>query len=521
MSSSFDQSDLEKLQSRTETASPGAEPVEDRRENATSTAQLSQGSGWIASLQRFAGKYGVEQRGIERVPAEERTDSSMSKMGTIWLSSNLVISSFALGALSTPVFHLSFLSTFVTILFTNLGGALPVCFFSTFGCKFGLRQMVLSRFYFGYHVTNKMIALFNILACIGWSAVNVLVGAQLFHAINPSVPGWAGIIALAASTFVVTLFGYRIVHAYERFSWIPSFIVFLVVLGEFARLDKFDPSATPTTVRDETGSVLSFAASIFGFVTGWTSFSADYTVYQPPARSRASIFAWTFAGLFTPLMFTELLGAAVATATRHHPEFDKAYRDSGVGGLLVLVLVPRLSVFGEFCVIVLALSTIANNCPNIYSVSLTLQVFSTQTQQVPRFVWVLAGTVAYIAIAIPAYAHFESALEAFMVSIAYWLAIYEGICLAEHFFFRRRLSAYNLHDYNNASVLPPGWAALSAFCMGAVGVMLGMANKLYKGPIGNLCGGIHGGDVGFELGFVFASLSYIVFRRVEKEYFGR
>lgn len=32
------------------------------------------GNSWYAKLQRIAGKYGVEQRGIERVPEYERTD---------------------------------------------------------------------------------------------------------------------------------------------------------------------------------------------------------------------------------------------------------------------------------------------------------------------------------------------------------------------------------------------------------------------------------------------------------------
>jgi hypothetical protein len=37
-------------------------------------------------LQRFAGRYGLEQRGIERVPEEERTDKSTMKVGTmVWL----------------------------------------------------------------------------------------------------------------------------------------------------------------------------------------------------------------------------------------------------------------------------------------------------------------------------------------------------------------------------------------------------------------------------------------------------
>lgn len=82
----------------------------------------------------------------------------------------MVVSSFAIGALATPVFYLGFVDSIrqschpylcqnaanseyslVTILFVNILGILPVCFFSTFGSAFGLRQMVLSRYYFGFY----------------------------------------------------------------------------------------------------------------------------------------------------------------------------------------------------------------------------------------------------------------------------------------------------------------------------------------------------------------------------------
>ena len=41
------------------------------------------GDSFYAKAQRLAGKFGVEQRGIERVPSDERTDSSMSSVGTL------------------------------------------------------------------------------------------------------------------------------------------------------------------------------------------------------------------------------------------------------------------------------------------------------------------------------------------------------------------------------------------------------------------------------------------------------
>ena len=104
-----------------------------------------------AKLQRFVTKFGVEARGIERVPDDERTDKNTWKVGTMWCAANMVVSSFAIGVLAIPVFGLGFSDSCLTIFFINLLGVMPVCFFSTFGPRFGMRQMILSRFYFGYY----------------------------------------------------------------------------------------------------------------------------------------------------------------------------------------------------------------------------------------------------------------------------------------------------------------------------------------------------------------------------------
>lgn len=41
------------------------------------------GNSLYAKIQRFAGKYSIEQRGIERVPEDERTDTNLVKVGTM------------------------------------------------------------------------------------------------------------------------------------------------------------------------------------------------------------------------------------------------------------------------------------------------------------------------------------------------------------------------------------------------------------------------------------------------------
>ena len=452
----------------------------------------------------------------------------------------MVVSSFAIGVLGKSLFVLGFVDAILVVLFFNLLGNLPVCYFSTFGPLFGLRQMIVSRFWYGWHGV-KIIAVFNVLACIGWSSVNAIVGAQLINAVDNDVPGWAGIIIIAVCTLLVTLFGYKVVHIYEFWSWIPTFIVFMIVLGEFAHSGDF--VNIPMGVGEsEIGSVLSFGAVIYGFATGWTSYAADYTVYQNPTNSRKKVFLATWLGLISPLLLTEMLGVAVMTATDDpSSRYSQGYNESSSGGLLAAVLVYSLGNFGKFCLVLLGLSIIANNCPNLYTVGLTMQVFGRWMQAVPRFVWTTIATGVYIAIAIPGYTHFEEVLENFvsqvrkyadrktlanrldqMNFIGYWLAIYEGIALSEHLAFRRGMRGYKPEHYDHPSALPPGLAAISAFLVGVVGVVMGMSQVWFIGPIARHIGDpAYGGDIGFELGFFFAAAAYLLFRPLELHFFRR
>lgn len=275
------------------------------------------------------------------------------------------------------------------------------------------------------NVTNQgriIVALFNVLACSGWSAINVILGAQLLSTVNSNIPGWASILVIAAGTSILSVFGYKIVHMYANWCWIPGFIIFLIVLGEFAHSGGFN-NIPMHSGRAEAVSVLGFSASVFGFATGWTSLAADYAVYQPANASRVKVFAWTYAGLLFPLLFCQILGLAIATAivpestdTFTNPYSD-GYDKSGVGGLLGAVLLPPLGRFGQFCLVVIALSTIANNGANMYSLTFSLQLLGRWIQAVPRFVWSFIGTVVYCAIAIPGYSKFEDILTDLMLLI--------------------------------------------------------------------------------------------------------
>jgi purine-cytosine permease-like protein len=103
----------------------------------------------------------------------------------------------------------------------------------------------------------------------------------------------------------------------------------------------------------------------------------------------------------------------------------------------------------------------------------------------------------------------------------YWLAIYEGISIPEHIIFKKGMRGYVPSHYDQPHKLPPSFAALGAFCFGVFGAVMGMAQVWFTGPAGKAVGGKFGGDIGFEMAFAFAVVSYCPMRYLEKKYFGR
>ncbi|KAK4229140.1 purine-cytosine permease [Podospora fimiseda] len=489
----------------------------DSKEGTLIEEKVIENVGFFDRVTKHLGQYGVEERGVERVPEDQRTDKSLFSLASIWFSANLSIPTFAFGCVAVPIFGLGFVDTAFLVIFVNAVAAIPPCFFASFGPKFGVRQMLLSRFFFGYHVM-KLLATLQIIVCLGWASVNAIVGAQLFQAVNPDIPGWAGILVIALSTLIVCFIGYKAIHLYERWAAVPAGIIYLIVLGVFAHSGKFDSLLPLKTGPTEKAGLLSYSAGLFGFTCGWSVFAADYGVYQPATKSPKSVFIWSFGGLYIPIVFLELFGAAVGTAIVNDEGYRVAYENYSIGGLLSQVLVPELGGFGKFCIVILAMSIVAGNCPNIYSSAFAIQVLGKATMRVPRFFWTIFGTAIYVAIAIPGYERFETWLENIVLITGYWVSLYTGIALVEHFLFRRGYDGYRIEDVNNPKALPPGFASLAGFGLGAFGVVMGMSQVWWTGPISKAAGG---GDMGFEMGLGFSMVSYAGFRAIEKSYMKR
>ncbi|KAH8924210.1 hypothetical protein BT69DRAFT_1261642 [Atractiella rhizophila] len=472
-------------------------------------------------VQRFD-RWGLETSGIERKLPSERTQKHLYDSFTMWFAANCTVSTFSLGTLGASVFGLDLRPAILTILFFNLLSTLPVALFSTFGPKLGLRQMTLSRFSFGYW-TNYIPVVLNLIACIGWSTINSIVGGETLRAVSQShrIPEAAAIVIIAAMTLVVSFMGYKFVHIYEKYTWIPALVIFIIIAGEGIphMTTQGWNEANPSPV--EAASVLSFGAAIVGQGLGWVSLAADYSVNYPEDSPSWKLFLWTYAGLNIPTVLIESLGAGMMTTFLNKPTWEERYLRDGIGGLLGAGLSP-LGGFGQFLLVLLALSIVGNNIPNLYSFALTFQALGPVAQAIPRMFLVLVGTGIYIALAIVGANHFESWLDTMLVILSYWLAIYASIVIEEHFIFRKgRFANYRPDEFNNWRLLPLGVASFLALGCGVAGAVLGMAQVWYVGVIGKKIGiPAFGGDIGFELSAGFTCVTYPIFRYFELKYWG-
>ena len=444
---------------------------------------------------------GIEAQGIERVSPKARAHIRITDNCTIWLSANMVISTVALGALSTGVFFLGFWDSVAAIIIFNVLGILPVAFLSTLGPKLGLRTMTISRFSFGW-VGGSIMAIFNVAATLGWSTVNVILGGQVVAALsNGAIPQQVGILVITILTTLVSIYGYKFIHRYERYAWIPMAIIFFLLL--LVSGSKMKITATPALTITELASFVSFGGAVYGFATGWSSYASDYNVKQPETFSPTRVFWLTFLGVAIPCITLEIFGMALTTAFTN---------TTGIGDLLTRAAQP-LGSFGTFLLVLLALSIVANNIPNDYSLGLSMQVLGRPFQRINRAVWALIASVIYVLVAEAAATNFNQTLSNFLLLIAYWLAPWGIILILEHFVFRR--GRYNIDDWNTRSRLPVGWAAIISTLIGFGGILLGAAQVFYVGPLAHALGGQYGMDIGFELGLIFAGLAYLLLRRME------
>ena len=211
------------------------------------------------------------------------------------------------------------------------------------------------------------------------------------------------------------------------------------------------------------------------------------------------------------------MGAACMTAVKVSPAFASAYENHGAGGLMGEVLHP-LHGFGQFLLVLLALSIIGCNLVNVYSAAFMCQNFHPWALRVPRFVYTILATAIIIAVSIAGEDSFNEVLESFLDVIGYYVTPFLACIAFDYFFFRHR--SLPLDDWNDMNKLPVGIAGFFAVGMGFVGGVLFMDQKWYEGVVSRAIKP-DGCELGWLFSGVFSLIGFVPARLIERHFTGR
>ncbi|KAI8612877.1 purine-cytosine permease FCY21 [Chytriomyces sp. MP71] len=470
----------------------------------------------VESKTSWLSKIGAEERGVEWVPESERIEPTVWTRFdalTFWFSVNCAATSVPIGLLAS-VFSLGMRDALLCIFGFNFLGCCLIGLCAIMGPATGLRQMVIARYSFGYWGA-VFLSFVNIITQMGFAVVAIIVGGQILAAVFQGLPLTWGIIIISLVTLVLCFFGYKHVHTYMRYAWFLVFIFFCMLWGVAAPYS----TATETSVSgsEKITSVLIYGGILFGTCSGWTPVAADYNMAMPATSSKSITFILTFLGNFLGLSFCEVLGVVIGTALTTNDEWNATYADgSNWGGLMNTMFKGKFSGFGVFIMLIMALSTVANNIANTYSAGLSVQALGSLMQKIPRAVWTILVVIIYTIAGVVGQTSFSSILSNLLSILSYWTGFFATVLIEEYFLFRK--DGFNSAAYNSPSELPVGLAGLAALIVGVAGAVLGMSQIWYVGAIATQVGGA---DIGFELAILFAGVVYPIARHFELKRFRR
>ncbi|KAK7423814.1 hypothetical protein QQZ08_008857 [Neonectria magnoliae] len=455
----------------------------------------------------------VEEKGIQPIPVEERQMTRFYNIFTIWFSINSNILGITFGMLGPLAYGLSLRDSSLAILFFCMLSSIAPAYLATFGPKTGMRQMIQARYSFGRYVVSIPVLL-NLATLTGFIVIIYVVGGQCLSAVSGgSLTPDVGIVIIGILSLLISFCGFKVLHYYETYAFIPAVIAIAIATGCGGSVLK--NQAVPAEPASAS-MVLSFGMIVAGYMIPWAAIASDLTTYFDPKVPSWRVFTYSYFGLLTPTVLLMVLGAAIAGALPNEPDWEEAYGQSLVGGILAAMLASAGG-FGKFVVVILSLTLLGNTGGTMYAITLNFQTLIPGLIKIPRYAFAIVVTVIVIPTAIRAQRDFFVNLENFIALIAYWSASFIGIVITEHLFFRRgNYASYDHAIWNVASHLPVGLAAITSGVLSFGLVVPCMAQAWWTGPIAKTTG-----DIGFEVAFVLSTLFYIPLRHLEKKVSGR
>lgn len=362
-------------------------------------------------------------------------------------------------------------------------GSIPFALLSIVGPATGYPQIAQSRSSFGRRGAYVPAAL-NWFSTTGWSAVTFILGGLALSLFLP-LPFALGVAIFAAIQIAVAFYGHNFLHRFEQ-------VMALILVGVFVAMSIVAvPGATAATYTPSGGGIVGFAFMTIlaaSIPLSWAPYAADFSRYLAPKTPQRNIFLPTFLGMTVACIWVEAIGVLLTTSLGSLGDPVLVFAHA-LGGNLV---VPLL--------LLLAVSLLAANAPNLYSSGLSLLALDVPVKRGSSIV--VGGTIA-TALAIWGGTDRITFYESWLFFVAYWIAPWAAIVLVSFFVFRRRGA-----EPSPETARPWHVPALAAY-VGAVLVSVPFMSQAprFVGPVSSVIGGL---DLSNLVSFFSATILFYV-----------
>lgn len=431
----------------------------------------------------------VERRTIDIIPLEERHGRPRD-LFTIWFSSNIMPLTFVTGALAPAVFGLSFWWSLVAIVLGNVVGALFMALHSAQGPRLGVPQMIQSRAQFGYFGA-LLVVLVAVAMYVGFFASNLILGGQSLNQVAGGISVDWGIVICAVVSLAITIFGYDVIHAVNRWAVVlfgGAMILSLIFIVGVHGL----PSNFLSTGSYSTGGFLSAVSLGVLWQIAYAPYVSDYSRYMPPDNEAGSTFWMSYWGTVLGTVLPMMLGAVVGVASSNPDQIAELHTLSGGVGWLVMI--------------VFALGIMDTNSINLYGgVLCTITTGQTFARRwLPGAKVRAALSVAIVALslilAIGLQSNFLENYTNFILLLLYVLIPWTAVNLVDFYLIRH--GEYDVEAFFDPSGGPYGrigWVGVTAYLVGIIVEIPFMSTTLYTGPVASA---INGTDLSWLVGLV-------------------
>jgi len=446
----------------------------------------------------------IEVRSIDYVPDAERHGGLASQF-TLWLAANLQITAIVTGALAV-VFGGDVFWSLIALLLGQLIGGAVMALHAAQGPQLGLPQMISCRVQFG--VFGAVIPIVAVcLMYVGFSASGCVLAGQAMGQLL-GVADTVGILIFGCLIIVVTLFGYRVIHALGRLASVLGVVAFAYM---FNRLFASHDVATLLAERHFSLSRFLLAVSLSAsWQIAYGPYVADYSRYLPRDTSVVRVFIAVGLGSVLGSQISMTFGVlAAALAGKQFEHHEVAYLvglgSSGMAASLLYfsiafgkVTVTSLNAYGSF----MSMATIVSG----FRRGLRMSVRH-------RFLYIVAMVGVSALLALTGRHSFLKAFEAFILCLLAVFTPWSAINLIDYYCFTR--SRYDVPALSDPDGRYGRWnvTGISIYLAGILVQIPFLSTSFYTGVLVERLGGV---DISWIVGLLLPGVLYYFLGRASR-----